>query len=333
MAPRLRNNSCVPPNPVVDGERKSLRMVHRFEFLSTARLRVPVCALLVLVFAGCDNQQSLSPESDQAVSGVEAVPELASASFAGGIPIGNFNQPITAYGATFNGAHENSGPESLVRDLAQIKAQGGKVVLALSGSPKYYLENRRFSMSKWKARLDRYRNVNFASYINDGTVIGHYMIDEPNDPANWGGQSVSPSALEEMGKYSKQLWPNLATIVRVDPKYLSSGHRYVDAAWAQYLHRRGDVGNYARTMVAEAQEKGVQLIVGLNVLKGGNPNGTPMSASEVEQFGNALLATTYPCAFINWKYTSSYMASSSIKSAMGNLRRKAENRPTKSCRA
>lgn len=309
-------------------------MVYRFEsFMSTARLRVPVCALLVLAFAGCDNQQSLSPESDQAVSGVEAVPELASASFAGGIPIGNFNQPITAYGATFNGAHENSGPESLVRDLAQIKAQGGKVVLALSGSPKYYLDGKRFSMSKWKARLDRFKNVNFSSYINDGTVIGHYMIDEPNDPANWGGQPVSPSVLEEMGKYSKQLWPGLATIVRVDPKYLSSNHKYVDAAWAQYLHRRGDAGNYARTMVSEAQKKGVQLIVGLNVLKGGNPNGTPMSASEVEEFGNALLATTYPCAFINWKYTSSYMSSSSIKSAMGNLRRKAENRPSKSCRA
>jgi hypothetical protein len=159
------------------------------------------------------------------------------------------------------------------------------------------------------------------------------MIDEPNDPANWGGKPVTPSVLEEMAKYSKSRWPNLATIVRVDPKYLATNHRYLDAAWAQYLHRRGNVTDYARTMVAEAQRKGVQLIVGLNVLKGGNPNGTPMSASEVESFGNALLSTTYPCAFINWKYTSTYMSSSSIKSAMASLRRKAENRSTKSCRA
>jgi hypothetical protein len=310
-------------------------MYHRFEsFFSASRLRVPVCALVILALAGCDSSQSVSPEGDDLpASGVAAVPELASVSFAGGIPLGNFSQPLTAYGSTFNGAHINSTPSGLLRELAQIKAQGGKVVIALSGSPNYYLEGGKFSMTKWKARMDRFRNVNFDSYINDGTLIGHYMIDEPNDPANWGGKPVTPSVLEEMAKYSKSRWPNLATIVRVDPKYLATNHRYLDAAWAQYLHRRGNVTDYARTMVAEAQRKGVQLIVGLNVLKGGNPNGTPMSASEVESFGNALLSTTYPCAFINWKYTSTYMSSSSIKSAMASLRRKAENRSTKSCRA
>ena len=80
-----------------------------------------------------------------------------------------------------------------------------------------------------------------------------------------------------MAKYSKDLWPNMATIVRVDPKYLSSSHRYLDAAWAQYLWRRGNVDSYAREMVSEAQRKGVQLIVGLNILKGGAPNGSPMT--------------------------------------------------------
>ncbi len=57
-----------------------------------------------------------------------------------------------------------------------------------------------------------------------------------------------------------------------------------------------------------------------------------MSASEVEDYGSALLASTYPCAFINWKYTSTYMNNSGIKSAMSALRRKAESRSTKSCR-
>jgi hypothetical protein len=310
-------------------------MLPSFE-LPLTRLRVPVVAAMILAFAGCDNSttQPLSSENTTELgTEVIAVPELASASFAGGIPIGNFNQPLDEFGATFNGAHSNTAPQGLLKELAQIKAQGGKVVLALSGSPKYYLENRRFSMGKWKSRIERYKNVKLDSYINDGTIIGHYMIDEPNDPANWGGQPVSPSVLEEMAQYSKQLWPNLATVVRVDPKYLGSNHKYLDAAWAQYLHRRGDADNYARTMVSEAQKKGVQLIVGLNVLHGGNPQGSPMSADEVEKFGSALLASTYPCAFINWKYTSSYMKSGSIKDAMAGLRRKAQSRSSKSCRS
>jgi hypothetical protein len=169
-------------------------------------------------------------------------------------------------------------------------------------------------------------------YINDGTVIGHYIIDEPNDPANWGGREVPPSMVEELAKYSKQLWPNLPTIVRAEPKHMADNHRYLDAAWAQYLSRRGNVNEYVRDVVADAQRKNLGLVVGLNVLKGGTPNGTRMTASEVEDWGSALLSSSYPCAFINWKYTSDYMNSSGIRSAMSSLRRKAESRSSKSCR-
>jgi hypothetical protein len=70
----------------------------------------------------------------------------------------------------------------------------------------------------------------------------------------------------------------------------------------------------------------------MNVLKG-NRNGGRMSASEVESWGSALLSSSYPCAFINWEYNSTYHSSSSIRSAMSSLRRKAENRSTKSCRS
>jgi hypothetical protein len=58
-----------------------------------------------------------------------------------------------------------------------------------------------------------------------------------------------------------------------------------------------------------------------------------MSANEVQTFGSALLGNTYICAFINWKYTSNYMNSGAIRDAMSSLRRKAQSRPTKSCRS
>ena len=228
----------------------------------------------------------------------------------------------------------NSTPTGLLRELQEIKSRGGKVILAFSGSPSYYKDGAgNFSFTKWKERVNRYRNVNFRSYIEDGTIVGHFLIDEPQDPANWHGKPVPSSMVEEMAKYSKSLWPSMVTIVRSEPGNMGDNHRYLDAAWAQYLFRRGNVNEYIKDVVNDAQRKGLALVVGMNVLKGGTPNGTPMTASEVEDWGSALLSSSYPCAFINWEYNSNYHNSSSIRSAMSGLRRKAESRSTKSCRA
>jgi len=298
-----------------------------------ARLRAPMLAGLLVALVGCAGTDSFSPDSANPAGQDPATDSpVAAATFAGGIPFGFFAQPTTAYGTRYNGGHQNISPNLLVKELAEIKARGGKVVLALSGSPNYYLDGGYFSMTKWKARVDRYKGINFTSYINDGTVTGHYMIDEPNDPANWNGRPVTPAVLEEMAKYSKQLWPDLPTIVRVEPGYLNRDHRYLDAAWAQYLNRRGDVQDYIKRNVSEAQERGVALIVGMNVLKGGIPNLTPMTAGEVESWGSTLLSSGYPCAFISWNWDANYVSSSGMPRAMDALRRQAENRTTRSCR-
>ncbi len=159
------------------------------------------------------------------------------------------------------------------------------------------------------------------------------MIDEPNDKANWNGSTVSQSTLDEMARYSKQLWPKMATIVRVHPSYFKSSPRHVDAAWAQYLSRRGSVQDYIRQSVADAQRRGLALIVGLNVMHGGTPNRTKMTPSQVASYGSALLSSSYPCAFVSWKYNDSYLSGSSIRGAMKTLRQKAEGRSRKSCRS
>jgi hypothetical protein len=290
---------------------------------------------MLTVATACDDSTSpTSPDTGgDAITVLPVGSEPLAAAFAGGIPLGNFNQPLTQFGSIYNGAHSNVSPSALLKELQEVKSKGGKVILALSGSPKYYLDGKYFSLSKWKERVNRYKGINFRSYVDDGTVAGHYLIDEPNDPANWGGRPVSSSTVEEMAKYSKSIWPTMATIVRAEPKFMGDNHRYLDAAWAQYLYRRGNVNEYIKDVVGVAQRKGLALVVGMNVLKGGNPNGTKMTASEVEQWGSALLSSSYPCAFINWTYNSDYFNSSGIKSAMSALRRKAENRSTRSCKA
>jgi len=321
-------------------------MAHTFKLSRRiARLRAPVFATIILTLVGCNNTDSLDPDGStpaEAVdrglqAGVQVAkvdnPSFASASFAGGIPIGTFAQPTTEFGNRFNGAKQNIAPRLLRIELAAIKARGGKVVLMFAGNERYYKEAGHFSLDKWKARVNRYKGIDFSSYIDDGTIIGHYMIDEPNDPANWNGKPVPPSLVEEMAKYSKQLWPNMVTVVRADPAYFVNGsYQYLDAAWAQYLTRKGSAAGYIAKRVADAQKAGLGLIVGLNLLHGGTPNGTTMTASEVESFGSALLSSSYPCAFISWQYNSAHLGSSGMGSAMDALRRKAESRAAKSCR-
>ena len=307
-----------------------------------ARLGASALSACLLTLAACDASEVFEPQTDAPLEAADAAEPgdelvafddtLLAAASRRGIPIGTFAQPMSAFGRTYNGGHQNFSPGSIVRELKAIRARGGRVVVAFSGSPKYYRENGHFSFEKWKSRVKRFKGINLSQFIQDGTIIGHYMIDEPNDPANWRGRPVSPATLEQMAKYSKQLWPRMPTIVRVEPGYLGRNHHYLDAAWAQYLHRKGPVESFLRRNVSAAQDRRLGLVVGLNVLKGGSPNGTRMTASEVKKWGSALLNSSYPCAFISWTYNRSYLSSRGVGDAMRALRHKAESRSARSCR-
>jgi hypothetical protein len=96
--------------------------------------------------------------------------------------------------------------------------------------------------------------------------------------------------------------------------------------------------------VAAAKKKAVGLMVGLNVLDGGNGSsgirGTrtghyAMSATELRSYGTTLLNQTYSCGFLNWTYIlggATYLARSDIKSAMADLSNKAKAHVKTSCR-
>jgi hypothetical protein len=139
--------------------------------------------------------------------------------------------------------------------------------------------------------------------------------------------------VEQMAAYSKQLWPKMATIVRAEPKYLAETggpYRALDAAWAQYVTRKGTPKDYIERNIADAQELGLALVTGLNITKGSSTGGE-MSASLVESAGSAILAESYPCAFISWEWRDQYMARADIKAAMAVLSRKAEAHASRSC--
>jgi len=298
-----------------------------------ARLRVPGCAAFLLALAAC-NGDSLAPSDTSPTSIESPTPSYASA-FAGGIPFGTFEQPNELFGSRYNGAMRIIGPTMLLSDLAAIKARGGRVVVNLSGGQRTFKDaDGHFSFALWKQRVDRFKGIDFSSYVDDGTVIAHYLVDEPNDPANWNGVPISGATIDQMAQYSKQLWPKMATVVRTYPDYLakwSGTYQYLDAAWAQYVYRKGPADEFIAQNVSDAKSKGLGLIVGLNILRGG-PDGAAMTASQVQTWGSALLGSSYPCAFISWEYDARYLGAAAVQDAMDVLRAKAQNRSSASCR-
>jgi hypothetical protein len=296
-----------------------------------ARLRAPVFAAL-LALTACDGADSFDPGADH---GSLVPPSTASASFAGGIPFGTFALPSEKFGSRFNGGQRIIYPDHLVEELAAIKARGGRVAVRLSWGDRYIKDaNGDFNLNKWKERVAMYKGVNFSSYIADGTIIGHYLIDEPQDRANWNEKPIPQATLEEMARFSKELWPNMATIVRTWPDYLddwSGTYRYLDAAWAQYAANRwADPRAFLEENVNKAKARKLALVVGLNLLDG-SPSKGEMSAAQVASYGAALLGSTYPCAFISWKYDDGHQAPSAMEDAMDGLRRMAQNRSSKTC--
>ncbi len=322
-------------------------MTHSFKLSRRiARLRAPVLVTLALTFAGCNGTDSVDPESSSPASaqdpspaaGTELTPAAPqfSTSYSGGMPFGTFDLPVAAYGDRYNGAMRIIGPSNLMSDLAGIRSRGGKVIINFAGGRSRYTDRSgNFSLSMWKTSVNRFKGINFSSYIQDGTIIAHFLMDEPNNKAKWNGKTVSPSTIDAMAQYSKQLWPGMLTIIRAYPDYLdgwSGTYRYLDAAWAQYVDRKGPVGSFLSENVSLANRQGLALVVGLNVLRGG-VNGSKMTASQIESWGSTLLSSSYPCAFISWEYNSSYLSTTSIKNAMSYLRGKAKNKSFRSCRA
>jgi hypothetical protein len=152
---------------------------------------------------------------------------------------------------------------------------------------------------------------------------------------------VSQAEIEEMAKYSKEIWPTMVTYIRVFPEYLLGGqYPHLDALWFQYLDRWAPLDGFIQKHFADVRKLGLKIIPGLNVINGGTAtSGIPgrkpgkygMSAAEIREWGGALLAQPDLCAFLLWEYDENYFARPDIKAAVQELADKARSFPTRSC--
>lgn len=301
----------------------------------------PITVGWLLVLTACGATESVGPP---AASAPGDVPELASTAVPPGIAFASYNLQLSQLNSIHTGTVLASTPSGLLSSLATVKARGGRVLLRLHGDAKVRNADGTFNLDLWKSQVARFRNVNFASYINDGTIVGHFVFDEPHFPSRWGNKIVPQSTVEAMAKYSKQLWPTLITITAAPPTWLASAgitYTYLDAGWAIYYSKLGNVSTWITNQVNKAKLKKLGLVASLNVLDGGNgssgfagnyPNKFAMSATELRTYGTALLAQSHLCAFAMWKYTSAYYGRADVQTSMRELSGKARNHAPTSCR-
>jgi hypothetical protein len=266
-----------------------------------------------------------------------------------GIAFGMYNMPAQSVTTVYNGTMQGIDPPYIMAELERVSAKGGRMILRMTGGPSTRIKNAdgTFSITKWKALVNAYTKLNLTQYINNGTLIGHFLLDEPQNASRWGGKTISQSTVEALAKYSKDRWPGLTTFVRVAPTWLAKStmtYTSLDAGWAQYAAYLGNVSTWITAEVAAAKRKGLGLATAMNMLDGGNGSSKiagwtkgkwAMSATEVKTYGTALLNQTYACSFFGWTYIdggAQYLARLDISSAMTALSTTARAHVKTSCR-
>jgi hypothetical protein len=350
-----------------------------------ARFRPMAAAFALLIAGACDSSDSLGPANtdgtpleeqgdstagspvdtitvaigdstagvadtvtDAELEAAEALGDVAfaSGSSAKGIAFGPYNLPNSMMGSQYTGSVKAVGPGDVLGTLAAVRRAGGRVLIRLSAGDRYWLNrNHTVNLDKWKSQVARFKRVNIQPYINDGTIIGHMLIDEPHDASNWGGKPVPFATLEAMARYSKQLWPGMTTVVRSYSTWLTKASfrwKYLDATLAQYTASKGEVSRWLSNEARAAKSEGLGLMVGMNLLNGGNKASGirglyrgmyAISAGQLKSWGTLLATHPQSCAWLSWNYSSSYLGRSDIRSAMSYVASKAKNRGRQSCRA
>ncbi len=306
-------------------------------------LKAAALAVCLFVSGACGDADRLgpSPESPAAL-----LPESASATALSGIVFASFGLTPSGITSVHTGIVGPSSPAKLRDYLSQVRAKRGRVLLKLSGGDKVVKNaNGTFDLTKWKNEVNRYRSVDFGSYIADGTIVGHFLIDEPQFASRWGGKTIPQSTVEAAARHSKQLWPTLPTVVNAPAQWLAAStitYTHLDAGWAMFrASTSSSPATWAANQVRKAKSKGLGLFAGLNVLDGGNgssgfhgnyPGKWAMSAAELRTYGKALLAQSYVCGIGFWEFRAAYYDRSDVKSAMAELSTLARNHAKTSCR-
>ena len=263
-------------------------------------------------------------------------------------------------------------PAGVLNILKRADSLGVRVAIRLTpGNDKLADANGHFVMSRWTSAFDNsVAGVDPRPYLRNGTLVGHYAIDEP-----FGDFSpMSGETLESICEYAKSVpnWESVPCFIRdLNTRLADSapagGYKHVDAGWAQIADHQyntggtydGNMGAYFRANLTRGRQVGLALMYGFNLLKGGREGeawGCPqpgftdthncaMNPAELREVADtlAVIGNDQGCGINGWRIATddgspeatearAYYFRSDIQSALTYLKNKLSNlRPLPVC--
>lgn len=171
--------------------------------------------------------------------------------------------------------------------LEQARQANMSALVALTGGHSGYTTDGDFDLSKWRAVLDSRDLSAIQGFVDDGTIVGLYAIDEPHD---WGGGAGPTYAeLDAACEYAHQRLPGIACGYNTPPAWLLPGAPYadIDFIFTQTNFRRAQTPvqwtAWAEQQFADAAACGIEPVyLSINAYTD-NP-----SAAQVQSAGEAL---------------------------------------------
>lgn len=295
---------------------------------STARYRAPTTSTGPALIIGTRVDVAGSRKAD-----TTEVRIVAGGGTLTGLAFGHFKEPEP--GNKWRTGGDLVVPLGELDKLPLIRARGGRVLVNPVGGGKCSLDSlNQWQMDLWQAcwkrNLTPARRQQVLAYADSGSVVGVYLIDEPNLVKRWG--IIRPSDVCDMAAFARQELPGLPIMPRVAAIWMGRCD-HIDAAWGQYGSRRGvTVHAYRQEHIEDSAEYGYAQVFSLNALND-DALGTDMTAAQVMDYGTVLMGRTGDvCYFMVWEYDAAWSERAEIRSALDSLGRLAESLPRRSCR-
>jgi hypothetical protein len=250
-----------------------------------------------------------------------------------GIPVGTHMIPpdeLVARRAQYSATLRRLTPDNVDKYLQFALDNGLREIVSIVAKESMKDESGRFSMAEWRALADQWKGTGpiFQKYVNSGTLIGIYVIDEPYCATCWAGKPPTMAEVLEMGRHVKALLgPNVPTIARAAPTWFVSQISPADlvpafdASWCQWAYGSNPgvtATQYAAQCVQDAKRMGLKLVMGMNALNGGDGSsgirGTDslhwqVSAAELTRYNGNFVTNPGVCALSNWQFSPIYPSS------------------------
>lgn len=187
--------------------------------------------------------------------------------------------------------------------LQAARDNGVGAFVAVGGHSSMSDSDGNFSLDAWKARFDTI-SVGLQPFVDDGTIIAFYGVDEPHD---WDlGTGPTLAEIDAMAQYAHQVLPGSKLVVNAPPSWLMGySYEHLDAVFTQTNYLRCPTVqswvDWANGVDATAAQLGLPYHLSVNIATGTPDPGLVRDTMIALYHTNAL-------SVLMWKF--SYMDAS-----------------------